>query len=190
MTLYEDILAAVLVGGQGSRLGGADKARLTGRDGRPLVFRLIDTLRPAVADVVLSGRPDQDFSDTGCRVIHDLRRDTGPLAGLEAVLGQTPQPWCFLVACDMPHLDASVLDTIARGRSPGVRLVIPETEAGPEPTCALYHRDVLGRVRTLLDTRRRALRGLLDDPRAVRVRLRAEQERLLTNINTVADLNR
>lgn len=190
MRLYEDIFAAILVGGRGTRLGGVEKARLLTPDGRPLVTRLIDVLRPAVADVVLSGRQDQDYSDTGCRLIPDLRHEAGPLAGLEAVLSVAPQPWCFLVGCDMPHLDASLLDTLARGRSSGVRLIVAETAAGPEPTCALYRRDLLDRVRVTLDTRRRALRDLFDDPGLVRVRLAPHQERLLTNINTDADLER
>jgi len=187
---YPDVFAAILVGGHGRRLGGTDKARLPATGAQTLLKRLVRLFRPAVSDVLLAGRPDQDFPETGCRLVSDRRPECGPLGGLEAVLEVAPEPWCFLLACDMPAIDTTFLDTLARGCTDGARIVIAETGHGLEPTCALYHRDLLDRVRAALDAGRCAPRVLFDEPGLVTIRLAPEMEAMLANINEPSDLQK
>jgi molybdopterin-guanine dinucleotide biosynthesis protein A len=48
----------------------------------------------------------------GLPVIPDRFPGVGPLAGIEAALNATNVEWNLLVACDMPALDASVLEEL------------------------------------------------------------------------------
>ncbi len=157
---YDDIFVGLLVGGRGKRHGGADKARLVDGDAT-FIERLVSALRPEVTQIILAGRDDQSFPEVECRFVADRRPDNGPLAGLETLLSVAPSPWCFLVACDMPRIDATVLAHLAEHRNDSTRIVVAATQAGLEPTCALYHADLLPTITELLDANRRALRVLV-----------------------------
>ncbi|MEE8410218.1 MAG: molybdenum cofactor guanylyltransferase [Myxococcota bacterium] len=183
---YADIYLGLLVGGHGTRLGGIDKARL--RDGNAsFVERLVSALGPAVAEVVLSGRGDQAYPEVDCRLLPDRRAGKGPLAGLETLLGDAPAPWCFLVACDMPRIDAAVLDRLAMCRVESSSIVVATTPFGWEPTCALYHVDLLPRVSKLLDANRRALHTLLHDVGCTEAQLPEALAARLLNVNEPGD---
>ncbi|HJP98679.1 MAG TPA: NTP transferase domain-containing protein [Rhodanobacteraceae bacterium] len=99
----ERILGAVLAGGAGSRVLGADKGLLPLR-GRPLVAHALDALRPQCDSllVVANRNPDRyaEFAPT----IHDVGAGhAGPLAGLAAAFG-------FVAA--NAHADVSWLATV------------------------------------------------------------------------------
>ncbi|MBI3179080.1 MAG: molybdenum cofactor guanylyltransferase [Deltaproteobacteria bacterium] len=182
---HPDIFAAILVGGRGSRMGGADKARLREGD-RTFVERLVAALAPVVAEVVLCGRAEQDYPETGCRLIADRHQGVGPLGGLEAALAAAPVPWCFLVACDMPAVDGEVLDRLAAQRQPNLQVVVPRT-ARLEPACALYHVDALTAVRAALARCSHALHHLVAALPHVEVAFEADLAARLRNVNRTGD---
>ncbi len=73
--------AVILAGGEGRRMGGADKALLM-LDGRPLLAHVLDRLRPQVRRIALSANGDPGrFGAFGLPVLADARR-LGPLAGI------------------------------------------------------------------------------------------------------------
>lgn len=183
---YDDIFVGLLVGGRGKRHGGADKARLADGDAT-FIERLVSALRPAVAEVVLSGRADQAYPEVDCRFVVDKRAESGPLAGLETLLSEAPTPWCFLVACDMPRVDTAVLSHIIEHRSESARIVVASTPRGLEPTCALYHVDILPQVTKLLDANRRALRVLVHNTGFIEAPLPKGLVPRLLNVNEPGD---
>ena len=75
------IFAIVLAGGQGARMGGADKALLT-LAGRPLIDHVITRIAPQVAKVIISanGNPAR-FHASGLQVLAD-EEPMGPLSGI------------------------------------------------------------------------------------------------------------
>src|SRR5271170_4362015 len=77
--------AAVFAGGASTRMG-TDKAFL--RLGRELLIeRQLRCLRESgAAEVLISGRMGVDYSRFGLTVVHDERPDSGPIAGLAAIL--------------------------------------------------------------------------------------------------------
>lgn len=75
------IHAIILAGGEGRRLGGADKALLP-LAGRPLLAHVLDRLAPQVAAVALSANGDASrFAGFGLTVLPD-DMPCGPLAGI------------------------------------------------------------------------------------------------------------
>ena len=103
---------AYILGGGKSRRFGSDKARAM-LHGEPLIVRIARRLTAegdqvaAVADV--AGK----YADLGLRTIADRQRDRGPLAGLEAALGdrldRAGPGWIMLASCDLADIQPAWL---------------------------------------------------------------------------------
>ena len=99
----------VLVGGRSCRMG-TNKALLE-MDGQPLFRRVAEEIGKICGTVSLVGDPIV-YGGLGLPVIPDRFPGLGPLAGIEAALNATNAEWNLLVACDMPSLDASILEEL------------------------------------------------------------------------------
>lgn len=91
--MQDTVALAVLAGGGGRRLGGADKA-LVEAAGRPLLAHLLQRLRPQGGRIVLSanGEPAR-FAPFGLPVVADRVADAGPLAGIAAAAAHAAAAW-------------------------------------------------------------------------------------------------
>jgi phospholipid/cholesterol/gamma-HCH transport system ATP-binding protein len=128
----------VLVGGRSTRMG-RDKALLPlGPD--TLLGYVANCVKQAAGSVTLIGPPDR-YQDLGYPVVADLVDDRGPLGGVFTALSVTNSDWNLIVACDMPGITVEFLEGLFRVEDlADVDCVAPETAAGIEPLCALYHR--------------------------------------------------
>ncbi len=81
------IVAAIIAGGQSSRMGGHEKAFLDLGE-KPLLQHVIERLRPQVEAIIINANGDpRRFSQFGLPVVADEFTDvTTPLAGLHAAL--------------------------------------------------------------------------------------------------------
>ncbi|KCV81816.1 molybdopterin-guanine dinucleotide biosynthesis protein MobA [Actibacterium atlanticum] len=104
--MTDHILGVILAGGQGTRMGGCDKALLQ-LGGQTLLSHVITRLRPQVAEIALNANGDAArFADFGLPVVADsIAGHPGPLAGVLAGLdwaaGQGAQA-IITVAADTP----------------------------------------------------------------------------------------
>jgi len=110
------IAALILAGGQGSRLGGVDKAFVE-LGGRTLVAHLLGRLAPQVAPVGISANGDASrFDDLGLKVLPDEHRGKGPLAGVAAGLEWAAQigvQALLTVPVDTPFIPHDLLNRLA-----------------------------------------------------------------------------
>ncbi|MGB9128090.1 MAG: molybdenum cofactor guanylyltransferase, partial [Thiobacillus sp.] len=99
------VAAVILAGGQGQRMGGADKG-LIGYRGRPLIEWALAALSPQVGEILISAnRNFETYAAYGHRVLPDTLPDfPGPLAGVLAALEAVNVDWLLVVPCDTPHL--------------------------------------------------------------------------------------
>jgi len=168
--------AAILAGGQATRFGGRDKSALL-VDGRTIRERQIEALTPITDDLQI--------------VVADIVPGCGPLGGLHAALTAARHDTLLLLAGDMPYVTtafAAYLLSLAGG----VDAVVPQSERGYHPLCAVYTSACLPSVAARLANRRLTLRGLLDDLRTrvvpvEEIRRFGDPDRLLANVNTPAD---
>jgi len=120
-------------------------------DGQPLVSRAYCLLAPLCSTVTVVGTPER-FRHLGLVVIADERPDIGPLGGILTALSSSTADWNLVVACDLPYLTADWLRyLIRRAASSAARIVLPESTAGAEPLCALYHRVAAHAIRASID---------------------------------------
>lgn len=126
----------VLAGGRSSRMG-RDKALLP-LDGRTLIDRVAGLVQRAAGNVTLIA-PEGRYM--GYPVIPDLIANQGPLGGLYTALSATKASWNLLVACDMPGVTLEFLENLLRAaESSAADCIIPQSAAGLDPLCAVYHR--------------------------------------------------
>ena len=173
---------AILAGGQATRFGGRDKSALL-LDGRAILDHQIAALAPAVDDVVIVG---------GARAtVHDIVPGCGPLGGLHAALTAARGDAVLLVACDMPYLSTPFVAYLL-SLAAEADIVVPQSERGYHPLCAVYTRACLEPAAARLADRRLKMRELVDSMRTRivpidEIRQFGDPDRLLANVNTPAD---
>jgi molybdopterin-guanine dinucleotide biosynthesis protein A len=183
----------VLAGGRSERMGRDKAAIVVG--GETLLEAAIRRLRPLVASVHVSIRPDQagDAPRGGCAALADPPGSSGPPAGLLAAHEHDPAAAWLVLACDMPAIDAGVLEGLVAARDPARGGVAWRTgdDGLPEPLCAIWEPATLARLAALA---RGPGRGSVS-PRAVLaasapVLLNPVRPAALSSVNTPADLAR
>jgi len=190
--------AAILAGGRASRFGGRDKSALV-VDGETILRRQVSELRQVrgLSGILIVGREDANrgaAADSGIRTISDLVPGSGPLGGIHAALseaGGDDRPAVMILACDMPYVTAPLVSWLL-DLSDDADAVVPHTERGYHPLCAVYTRACLGAIDLHLAERRLKVVDLFDE---IRTRVVTSEEldrfgdhhRLMRNVNTPAD---
>lgn len=188
MAADDAITGLILAGGEGKRVGGADKGLLDYR-GRPLITHVIERFAPQVDQLLISAnRHLEDYLDFGYPVVTDATAERlGPLAGLEAGLAACTTPWLATCPCDSPQLP---LDLVARllaaAQARGAQLAVATCPSGLQPTFLLCRRGLLPVLRAALRAGERSVRGWCHCQRAVEVAF--DDASAFANFNTLADL--
>jgi molybdenum cofactor guanylyltransferase len=109
------ITGLILAGGQGLRMGGADKG-LAKWKGEMLAAHALRRLAPQVSSCMISAnRNIAEYEKLGVPVLRDaLDGYAGPLAGLQSGLAHCSTPWLACVPCDAPLLPADLVERLAR----------------------------------------------------------------------------
>lgn len=134
------VFGLVLAGGQSRRMQ-RDKAALP-YAGQAQLTRALESLSAFVEQCFVSVRAEQQ--DEPLRAawpqIVDRPGDSGPLAGILAAQQQRPQAAWYVLACDLPRLDASVLQHLLDHRDRGKLATAYRSAVDqlPEPLCAIY----------------------------------------------------
>jgi molybdopterin-guanine dinucleotide biosynthesis protein A len=184
--------AAILTGGRARRFDGRDKSQLRVA-GRTILERQLEALHGAVGRIWLAGYHGTAPLAPPLYALADRKPDHGPLAGLDAALAAEPHGPVLLLACDMPNVTAPFLAHLL-GQLDGVDAVVPKTERGYHPLCAVYAQSSRAAVQRRLDQGHLRMQELLADLRIRTVEgpelaSFGEPDSLLANVNTQAALD-
>ncbi len=180
-------MALILLAGGASRRMGSPKALLP-VGGTTLAGWQVERLSGAFAETLVATGPASPLPDSlePLRVV-DGWPGAGPLAGIEAGLGATACEWAFCLACDLPLVTLEVARRLAAAAA-GHETAVPRAAGRGHPTCAVYARRVRPRLREALERGERRLTVVAAELDVVWVD--GIEERVLTNLNTPADLDR
>ena len=153
--------AAILAGGQGTRLGGIDKSRLAVGN-VTILQRQLDMLRALTLHLMIVTSQGRSCREAGVRVVEDRVPGAGALGGLYTALVEADTERVLVIACDMPFVSdtlvARLVDRAARAEA-----VVPRDGSGRHPLCACYQRVVAPRLRARLDAGALRVQDALDD---------------------------
>ncbi|MCG8588490.1 MAG: molybdenum cofactor guanylyltransferase [Proteobacteria bacterium] len=188
---FENIAAALLVGGASTRMG-RDKASLVLGE-VPFAVRLARLLASCCDEVLLVGGEEAPPDAPG-RFVADGAGPPSSLRGLVSALEAASAERVLVVATDLPLLSPELLLGLCAW--PARQAVVPRDAKGVHPLCALYEREpVLEVARKSLAAGRLALHELLErlDVGFVEGQALAELDpdgTALSNVNTPRDLSR
>jgi molybdopterin-guanine dinucleotide biosynthesis protein A len=179
------VFGVILAGGEGRRMGGADKALLT-LGGRALVDIAAANLGPQVVRLAISANGDPaGLADRGLPVLPDQDR-RGPLSGvLAALLWAAPLGARAVVSMpvDAPFCPSDLVQGLT---APGGAAYVV-TAAGVHPACALWPVELAPALGAFLASGASPrVRDFL--ARAGATSVSFPDEAAFANINTAADL--
>jgi len=179
--LIEHTLGLVLVGGASRRMG-TDKAAIE-FDGLTLLDRSLAVLSEVFTSVVVSGG---DHAPAGFRVAPDLVPGLGPLGALDTAYRFSAGRAVFLLAVDMPFVDAGTIRTIAEPGVSEMSVRVPDAAGRVQPLCAVYGSGLGPIVRDRLEGRSRSMESLFG---VVDVEeISGFDDAVFTNVNTQSEL--
>ena len=146
------IHAVVLAGGEGRRMGGADKG-MARYHGTPLAQRAAQRVAPYVGAVRLNANRNlAAYAALGYPVFDDaLAAFEGPLGGVLAALRTCTAPYVLVLPCDVPNFPLNLVPRLAAalgGSTTGARVAMPlaaqaDGSTFVEPVFMLIERSVL-----------------------------------------------
>ena len=147
------VVAGILAGGGGSRMGGGVKClRLLA--GRTMLDHVLGCVGAQVEAVVIAGGRNLDaLAATGLAVVPDAEDAIGPLSGLcaalewAAALDSRPD-WVLSVTADTPFLPVDLVARLAAAANAAGRpAACARTDDGIHPFIALWRPDLLAPLR-------------------------------------------
>ena len=183
----------VLCGGKSTRMG-APKATLPFGP-ETMLQRVVRLLGTVVSPIVAVAARDQVLPELPKNVIvtRDEREAKGPLEGLRAGLAALPESVdaAYVTSCDVPLLAPRFVERMVELLGDH-DIAVVEIDGFPHPLSAVYRRDVLPRVESLLAKDRLRPVFLFDATRTRRVRPEElvavdPQLQTLRNLNTRED---
>ncbi len=177
MQPYPPTSAIVLAGGVSRRLGQDKRGlRLWGANGPTLLKYVVDIVARLCADVVVVLNDLDAWADLPARLVPDVYADGGSLGGIYAGLLAAKHEYALAVACDMPFLNAKLIDAmLARTRNYDVlvpRSFQPGTARNAldvEPLHAIYAKACLDPMRATLESGRRQIAAFFPSVRVAYV---------------------
>ena len=188
------ITGVILAGGLNSRFNGRNKAMLQ-LDGKPVIDHVRERLGQFFDEIILVTNQPLTYLEWDLKLVTDLFPIRSSLTGIHTGLFYSQTPYAFFCACDTPFLDPKLIHLLVDSLETRNDVVVPQTDAGLEPLCAIYSKRCLKTVEAHLQARELAIRHLFSKLQVKKIpqaRLESIDPHLLSffNINTPADLAR
>ena len=196
MTPNADVVLAVLAGGEGSRMGRPKGLLRIGN--QPILEYLLDRLAwtGPVWLITSPGRERPPGSHRFSRELIDPSPGLGPLRGILTALEQPDATPMIITALDMPLVSGEMLRWQAgqlrlQPEALGVMCRRPQADGGQiEPFPLSVRPEAAPLIRRRIDTNRRSVRGLIDEPGFVALDCPSNWDRRVwLNLNVPADLH-
>jgi len=187
-----EVTGVLLAGGKSRRMGEDKRYLVVGE--QTLLERGLDVLRSIFQEVLVVIAQDSPPLDVDTRVVRDLVSDCGSLGGIYTGLIQATTPYIFVVACDMPFLNQTVIAQFTSRRATA-DIVMAKLAARLHPMHALYGKRCLPALEQMIRARQLKIQEMVSHA-SLRVRYVTEADlltldpsgRSFQNVNTPADL--
>lgn len=182
------IAGVVLAGGQSSRYGQPKMFELF--EGHPLYKKSLislqkNQLEPLIIATNASLR--SHFAEENVQWIIEKQPHQGPLFALQNIMVNFPDvEWFFVVASDMPFINAEFVQTMLTLIDDRFDAIVPTQDARLQPLAAIYRRSALPNANQLVEQNKRSMKALLEQLQVCYVPFELESSTFI-NINTQQD---
>jgi len=179
----------VLAGGENRRMG-ADKAFLP-IAGSPLIEHVLRPLKRLFREIIVVTNSPDRYAAYGVSVVRDAFNKRGPLTGIYSGLLHSTDEYNFVVACDMPFLNARLIAYMT-ALAEGYDAVVPTIGEFMEPLHAVYYKGIIPVIEERIRQNDQRIRNMLANLR-IRYVLKEEIDRFdperksFKNLNTRQD---
>ncbi|HBM14965.1 MAG TPA: hypothetical protein DD381_01225 [Lentisphaeria bacterium] len=177
-----DASCIILAGGKSSRMG-EDKTKLK-VNGLTLLESSIKQLKPLFSEILISSNNEEELSYLKLPVIKDSENGHGPLMGIYNSLQVSKSERNFVIACDIPEPDISLIYKLLSIDS-SFDVVIPRHDGNMlEPLFAVYSKNTLPFIKESIKTSKQ-IRAFFDKVNTCYI----DTDLNFFNINTSNDYN-
>ena len=150
---YSNYTAAILAGGDSKRFDGKIKPLLPFRN-KSILQNQLEVLIPLFPEILLITNSPDKFANHTDFIIHtDIIPHKGPLSGIHTALKKSSHDWVFIVAGDMPFINTETISSQIRDTwEAECDAVIPLVKNNIEPLHGVYHKKVIGKLESLLQS--------------------------------------
>ena len=183
-----DVTALVLAGGEGRRLGGADKG-LIPIGGRPLVSHVCKALQGQVGTLMISANRNLSaYRALGYPVVTDeMPGHNGPLAGFLSGLRRVQTPFLLTVPCDAPRVAPDLVTRLLNALiASNADVAVAHDGSRLQPVHALLNVRVLPNLEAFLNAGNRKVQHWIQTCRGVEVDF-SDAAEYFRNVNTPED---
>jgi molybdenum cofactor guanylyltransferase len=182
----------ILAGGESKRLNKVEKSNLLVGNKR-IIERMMTVFEQLFNEIILVSNRPTKYLEWDALVVKDLYTQRSSLTGIHSGLFYTKTDHAFIAACDTPFLKLELVKTIIKNVRHGIDVVLPRTNVGIEPLCAVYSRRCIQAVQNALDRDNLKIRNFFNRRKVKEVPekiLRQTDPDLISffNINTPDDL--
>jgi len=183
------LLAGIFVGGASTRFGGHPKGLLEAPQGGTILDGLRGHLEALSIPWVLVGRRDE-YAGVAAETLDDSPPGIGPLGGLLALLRRAGHGRAIAIACDMPFVTRALIARLAE-EATEAPAIAPRRNGRWEPMFARYDAErSLAVAEARAAAGRRSVQGLLDELGASELPLSIDEQRMLDDWDSPADMER
>lgn len=129
-----------------------------------LIDRVIGVLRDVFSQLLIVTNTPDVYADLEIPMASDIFPDKGSLGGIYSAIYHVTTPYCFVVACDMPFLNAALMRYMMRQMT-DYDVVMPDIEGQMQPLHAIYSKACLMPIERRLAADRLKIVGFLSDVR-------------------------
>lgn len=135
---------------------------------RRLIDRVIDALGDVFSEVLIVTNTPDVYADLKLPMVGDVVPNKGSLGGIYSAIYHAATPYCFVVACDMPFLNAALMRYMTQQMT-DYDVVMPDIEGDRQPLHAIYSKACLVPIEQRLAADRLKIVGFLPDVRVYTV---------------------
>jgi molybdenum cofactor guanylyltransferase len=179
----------ILAGGKSRRLDYRNKALLQIGD-KTIIELVVDALSKVTEKIILITNSPQEFEFLKLPMLGDTIPNSGPIGGIYTGLKESKTHQNIVVACDMPFIQPQLLQFLVC-QSKGYDIVIPLTIDGYHPLCAVYSKNCIEPIETLIETQSLKVTNLFQHVKVREVMFGTQHPyytlNMFLNVNTVED---
>lgn len=183
------ITGIILAGGKNSRI--SMKKALIQMGEQTIIERTVHLFHNIFNEVIIVTNHFEDYHHLKAKLTKDMISDAGPMGGLITGLTKSSHQYNFVVACDMPFIDPTIIFHLQNyTQSNAYDVVVPELNGFIEPLFAFYSKSCIPTILNHLHRKNLKIRSIYSDVKVKQVPCDkfAETEKAFFNINTKRDL--